>query len=149
MLKGTEKATLLITIMRSGRIIENQIQFRKKSGNTYFDDSGTGENPDDPNGGSPFSIENVQPSSAYTGDTITLQILLHGEMLPPSEAKPEIISIGTINGSNIDWNGSIATTTITIPTTEKIGAKDVTIQFPTPPDNPEPLIINRKKVFLT
>jgi outer membrane biosynthesis protein TonB len=39
MLKGTEKATLLITIMRSGRIIENQIQFEKKSGNTYFDDS--------------------------------------------------------------------------------------------------------------
>jgi len=119
----------------------------KVSAFEIVDDSGTGENPDDPNGGSPFSIENVQPSSAYTGDTITLQILLHGEMLPPSEAKPEIISIGTINGSNIDWNGSIATTTITIPTTEKIGAKDVTIQFPTPPDNPEPLIITGKSVF--
>jgi len=39
MIQGTEKATLVIKILRNGHIPENEIHFEKKSGNMYFDNS--------------------------------------------------------------------------------------------------------------
>ncbi len=98
-------------------------------------------------GGGPPTIQSVQPSSASAGDTVTLTVTLQGEMLPPSDAIPESITVGTIQGSNIGWNGSSATVTFTIPASESAGTKDVTVQFPTPPDQQNSLVITKTGGF--
>lgn len=97
--------------------------------------------------GSPPTIQGVQPSSASAGDTVTLTVTLQGEMLPPSDAIPENITIGTIQGSNIGWNGSSATATFTIPGSESAGTKDVTVRFPPPPDQQDSLVITKTGGF--
>lgn len=95
-------------------------------------------------GGAP-TISQVSPNSATEGATVTVSITLSGDNLPPSDAIPTSVTIGTVSGTSIAYNGSVVTASFTFPT-GTTGAKDVTVTFPPPPDA-ESLVVTATSGF--
>ncbi len=77
------------------------------------------------------TIQSVSPSTATTGDTLTVTITIQGD-IPPADARPNSVKIGTVVGTNITWNGTVVTAAFTIPASEAAGTKDVAVEFPAP-----------------
>ncbi|OQX17027.1 MAG: hypothetical protein BWK80_39810, partial [Desulfobacteraceae bacterium IS3] len=77
------------------------------------------------------TIQSVSPSSANAGETVTVTITLQGD-IPPADATPNSVKIGTLVGTNITWNGSVVMAAFSIPASEAAGTKDVTVEFPAP-----------------
>jgi len=126
----------------------------KVSAFEIVDDSGNGENPDDPNGGDTSDyILSLEPDSANTGDNLTLSIQLNESLgsppIPPSDVIPELVKIGDIEATSIQRSNFIITAVFSIPDTAYPGQMDLSVQFGAPPDQPnaDPIIIIKSSAF--
>ena len=88
------------------------------------------------------SISSVSPNSAPQGTTgLTVSFTLTSPPnLPPSDITPSSITIGTVSGTSLGWDGSVATGAFDIPFSEEIGSKDCTVTFPPPPGQSSDMI---------
>ncbi|MCP4349603.1 MAG: hypothetical protein GY795_29330, partial [Desulfobacterales bacterium] len=91
-------------------------------------------------------IKGIVPASAKQGETVTVTLTLQGSMLPPADATPDTVTIGTVQGTDISWDGTSITVKFSIPDSEPVGAKDVSVGFPAPSDL-EPLVITKTGGF--
>ncbi|MDM8521772.1 DUF1565 domain-containing protein [Desulfococcaceae bacterium HSG8] len=89
----------------------------------------------------PDIIKSVLPVSASQGETVTLIVTLDESLgtppVPPSDVMPFSVKIGTIEGINVSRTDFVITATFNIPGTESVGAKDVSVEFSAPPDQPD------------
>lgn len=84
-------------------------------------------------------VESVEPASIEAGTqnqtfTITLKDL-GTPPIPPSEVSPTSITLGSLEGQNINRNELVITTVINVPESETNGFKNLTITFPGPDNN--------------
>lgn len=86
-----------------------------------------------PGGGVATTISRVSPNQGTSGSTLVVQMTLNGGMLPPQNVTPLSVTIGTIAGSSIQYNGTIVTATFQFPSNLN-GTLDITILFPPPPN---------------
>jgi hypothetical protein len=91
-------------------------------------------------GGTPPSIAAIAPNTGTEGATVSVSITLTGDMLPPAEAPPNSVMIGTIMGSGVTYNGSVVTASFALPP-GTTGAQNVTVTFPVPPGETQGLTV--------
>ncbi|MDM8531451.1 DUF1566 domain-containing protein [Anaerolineales bacterium HSG25] len=79
-------------------------------------------------------IASVSPTSAMLGDTnvtVTITLVESTVPLPPSEVAPNQVMIGTLAGSNTNWNGQQITAMFDF-SAATTGKQDVTVEFLSP-----------------
>jgi len=119
-----------------------------------FDETGSTTNTGDTGGtggggtggGTGPSISNVNPASADEGATVSVSITLTGDMLPPTDATPSAVTIGTVSGTSITYNGTTVTASFTFPA-GTTGTQNVAVSFPAPPDQQQGLDLTATGAF--
>ena len=99
-------------------------------------------------GGTPqaITVASVSPNSGTAGASATVTINLNGGTnLPPANATPTSVTLGSATGSSISYNGSAVTATFTLPVTT--GLQNIVVTFPAPPMGGAALTVTGTNVF--
>ncbi|KAF0176312.1 MAG: Uncharacterized protein FD161_3098 [Limisphaerales bacterium] len=93
----------------------------------------------------PPTIASVTPNSGTASASATVTITLGGTNLPPADAVPTSVTLGSASGTGISYNGTAVTATFTLPVTT--GLQNVVVTFPAPPTGGVALVITGTNVF--
>ncbi|MEY4201007.1 MAG: hypothetical protein RLZZ265_2747 [Verrucomicrobiota bacterium] len=98
-------------------------------------------------GGTPVppTITSVTPNSGTSSASATITITLGGTNLPPADAVPTSVTLGSVSGTGISYNGSAVTANFTLPVTT--GLQNIVVTFPAPPTGGVALSITGTNVF--
>ena len=93
----------------------------------------------------PPTIASVTPNSGTASTAATITITLGGTNLPPADAVPTSVTLGSVTGTGISYNGSAVTASFALPATT--GLQNVVVTFPAPPTGGVALVITGTNVF--
>ncbi|NBV20970.1 MAG: YHYH protein [Proteobacteria bacterium] len=94
----------------------------------------------------PPSVGTVTPNSGTASASVTVTVsLLGGTNLPPANATPTSVTLGSATGTAVSYDGSAVTATFTLPVTT--GLQNIVISFPAPPAGGNALVITGTNVF--
>lgn len=98
-------------------------------------------------GGTPLppTIASVTPNSGTASASATVTITLGGTNLPPADAVPTSVTLGSASGTGISYNGTAVTANFTLPVTT--GLQNIVVTFPAPPTGGVALTITGTNVF--
>ena len=93
----------------------------------------------------PPTIAGVTPNSGTASASQSVTITLGGTNLPPADAVPSSVTLGSANGTGITYNGTAVTANFTLPATT--GLQSIVVTFPAPPTGGVALVITGTNVF--
>ena len=98
-------------------------------------------------GGTPVppTIASVTPNSGTASASATVTITLGGTNLPPADAVPTSVTLGSASGTGISYNGSAVMASFTLPATT--GLQNIVVTFPAPPTGGVAMTITGTNVF--
>jgi hypothetical protein len=91
-------------------------------------------------GGTAPTISLVNPNSGTEGATVSVSITLTGDNLPPANAVPTSVTIGSVTGTAATYDGSVATASFALPA-GTTGAQNVTVTFPPAQGEAQALVV--------